>query len=120
MAVLIFRLRGVPDDEAEDIRALLQAHHFDFYETPPGNWGISMPALWLRDDADAERARELIADYQQERSRKSREAYEALKRQGKQPTLWKKFLSGPLRFIFYLAGILAVLYLSTMPFIGKA
>ncbi|MDD3518311.1 MAG: DUF6164 family protein, partial [Chromatiales bacterium] len=28
-------LRHVPDEEADDVRALLAEHDLDFYETPP-------------------------------------------------------------------------------------
>ena len=33
MPILLFRLNGVPDDEAEDIRALLHDNAIDYYET---------------------------------------------------------------------------------------
>jgi len=73
MAHLIFRLRQVPDDEAEDVRQLLSRANIDFYETDAGNWGISMPGLWLTDADDAEQAQQLIDDYQQERATKMRD-----------------------------------------------
>ncbi len=116
MAVQIFRLRGVAEDEAEDIRQLLTEQHFEFYETPGGNWGISMPALWLVNDEDKSKAEALIDDYQQTRFTKARSEYEQLKREGKQPTLISAFKENPAQFIFYLAGIAALIYLSTMPF----
>ena len=56
MPVKLFSLRGVPDDEADEIRALLAQHAIDYYETPPGNWGVSMPAIWLPDDSELARA----------------------------------------------------------------
>ena len=48
MALLLFRLRNVPDDEADEVRHLLNENSIEFYETSAGNWGISMPAIWLR------------------------------------------------------------------------
>ena len=48
MAKLLFNLRNVPDDEADEVRDLLTAHGVDWYETRPGNWGISTGALGLR------------------------------------------------------------------------
>ncbi len=117
MAVQIFRLRGVTDDEAEDVRILLTEHHFEFYETPGGNWGVSMPALWLVDDDQQEAAKALIAEYQTERYKTARSDYEQRKREGTQTTLLDTFKENPAQFIFYLAGILALIYLSTMPFI---
>ncbi len=117
MAKQIFRLRGVPDDEAEDIRQLLNEHHFEFYETPAGNWGVSMPALWLLDESQEEAARAVIADYQEKRFLTARANYEQLKREGKHATLWTSFRDNPLQFLLYLAGILALVYFSIMPFL---
>lgn len=51
MSKLLFKLRGVPDDEADEIRALLAEKQIEYYETSAGNWGISLPALWLQDDS---------------------------------------------------------------------
>ena len=39
MAKILFRLNGVSDDEANDVRELLSNNAIDFYETSPGNWG---------------------------------------------------------------------------------
>jgi hypothetical protein len=64
MAKRIFMLRGVPDKEADDVRALLSDSDIPFYETPRGNYGISMAALWLSNDGDEERARRIIEEYQ--------------------------------------------------------
>jgi len=50
MSKILFRLNGVSEDEIEDVRELLTEHDIDFYETPPGNWGISMPAIWVKED----------------------------------------------------------------------
>jgi len=120
MAVLLFRLNGVPQDEAEDIRALLDEHAIDYYETEQGNWGISLAAIWLRDEAQRERAMALIDAYQQERYTRAREAYEAKKQAGEVETLLGRALRQPLRFVLYLLAILAILYLSIVPFIKLA
>ncbi|MFO7288296.1 MAG: DUF6164 family protein, partial [Gammaproteobacteria bacterium] len=48
MAKLLLNLRGVPDDEADEIRALLEEHGIAFYETPPSRWGVSAGGIWLR------------------------------------------------------------------------
>jgi hypothetical protein len=39
MAKILFRLNGVSDEEANDVRELLANHAIDFYETSAGNWG---------------------------------------------------------------------------------
>ena len=41
MPKLLLSPRGVPEDEAEEIDALLSEHGIDHYLVPPGNWGIS-------------------------------------------------------------------------------
>lgn len=73
MAKLIFHLRNVPDDEADEVRQLLTAHGVDWYETEPGNWGISTGALWLRDAAAYPEARRLLDAYQLQRRDAARE-----------------------------------------------
>ena len=120
MPTLLFRLNGVPDDEADEVRALLRDSKIDFYETHAGRWGISLGGIWLRDvDGDrAEPARSLIEDYEQERTGRAREAYDEQRRSGRHETLVQRLLSDPLKVIAVFAIVLGVLYLSLMPFIG--
>lgn len=72
MAKLLFSLRNVPEDEAAEVRALLDRHDFDWYETEAGLLGMSSPALWLREAADHPRARALLDGYQQQRQLQAR------------------------------------------------
>jgi len=120
MGVRIFNLRGVPDDEAEDIRELLQQDNIDFYETPAGNWGMSMPSLWLQDESQEPRARALIAAYQKERQAKAQAEYARLEAAGENRTLFDSVRENPLRFIIYMIIICGLLYLSTAPFVDLA
>ena len=87
MAILLFRLNGVPDDEAADIRALLEQRHIDYYETDAGRWGISVAAIWLRDEDRLIEARRLIDAYEEERAATARAAYEELRRENRHDTL---------------------------------
>lgn len=116
-AVQLFILRGVPEDEADDIRKLLLDNEIDYYETPAGNWGISMPAIWLNDADQLDEARALVEKYQQERYIKARDEYAQLSKQGKDETLIDKIRNDPLRFVIYLAIIAIIVYFSTKPFI---
>ena len=82
MAKLIFRLHNVPDDEAEDVRQLLDEHGFETYETQAGRWRISMPGIWLIDNSRKDEARAVIEAYQRERQARLREAYETAREAG--------------------------------------
>ncbi len=112
MAQLLFSLRGVPEDEAWDIRDLLDTHEIDYYETSAGNWGVSMPALWLRDQQQLQQAQQLIAAYQQQRGETQRALYQQLKSSGEHKTLLRSFKQNPLQFLMYLGLIYMVLYFS--------
>lgn len=117
MPVLLFKLNGVPEDEADDIRELLKAHGIEFYETSAGRFGISLAAIWLRDDsADLARARQLIDAYQDERAQRARSEYAALREAGRNETLWDRLRLQPLRVAGYAAVILFILWLSLVPF----
>ena len=106
MSTLLFSLRGVAEDEAEEVRDLLTANELDYYETSAGNWGVSMPAIWLINNEDLGKARQLLAEYQQQRM--------LIQRKKADQTL--SFVSSvkekPLRFIVYLIAMLFVLYVS--------
>ena len=119
MSVQLFRLRNVPDDEAGEIRQLLSEHGIEFYETPAGNWGISMPALWLNDqnEHELERAKAIIEQYQEERGKRKRAEYERLRREGKHRTIVDVIRERPLQVLFYLLIALLILYFSTKPFL---
>jgi hypothetical protein len=112
MTLLLFNLRGVPEDEADEVRDLLTEQNIDFYETSAGNWGMSMPALWLRNDADLEKARYLLNQYQQQRFLTSRENYLQRKKAGQQNTLLKAFIEKPVLYCAYLFAMLLVVYVS--------
>lgn len=117
MASRLFNLRNVPEDEAEEVRRLLETHRIDYYETPPSPWGISMGALWLRDDDDRDRAERLLAAYQADRARAAREAYERLRREGRHESLLDGLRDRPLQAAVYTAIIALVLYFSIKPFL---
>lgn len=117
MATLLFRLNNVPDDEAMEIRELLSAAEIYFYETNAGFWRIGVDAIWLSDDTHAERARELIRNYQLERGQRQRQSYVELLEQGQAPTLWQNFCAAPFRFAGLLLASLFVLMLTLIPFV---
>ena len=120
MAVLLFRLRGVPDDEAEDVRSLLQQQGIDFYETSAGNWGVSMPAIWLRDELQMQRAKNLINTYETARAERIKSEQQALRQAGQHKTILHSLIEHPVRFIVYMAICALIAYFSIMPFVELA
>lgn len=118
MAKLLFRMRHVPDDEAQEVRALLEQNNIDFFETFPGNWGISMPALWLKDKDQYAEARDLLDAYQDDRRQRVQSEYQASKQRGEAKTTWQAFKESPIRLISYFTLIAIVLYLSLRFFLS--
>jgi hypothetical protein len=117
MSIRIFSLKNVPDDETIDVKDLLTEHQIEFYETPAGKWGISVPALWLKDDTQLLTARSLIEKYQQDRTIRVREEYERQKKAGKAPTIIDKVKEEPLKMVLYLTIIGFIMYVSIRPFL---
>lgn len=112
MAKILFRLNGVSDEEANDVRELLTHNAIDFYETSAGNWSVSMAAIWLKDEAQFAQARALLDAYQKERVIRMREEYARLKREGKNKTFLQAVSQKPVSFTIHLALAMLVIYLS--------
>ncbi len=111
-------LGGVPDDEAEEIRALLSENEIGCYEVPGSFMGISPPSIWLFDCSDYQRAGKLIEDYQEKRAALARGEYQRLKNEGRHKTILDSMKSHPFRFFIYLLLISLVIYLSLSPFLN--
>ena len=118
MAKKIFGLRGVPEDEADDIRQLLSENRIDYYETTAGNWGVSMPAIWLEDEQQFPQAKKLIDAYEAERSVRVRDEYERQKKAGENETLQDRLKRDPVTYIITIAFILFLLYIFIGPFVS--
>lgn len=115
MQTLLLNLRHVPDDEADEVRALLETNGIPFYETAPNRWGISAGAIWVRDKDDAAKARALMADYQARRSALGRAAWLDAQRDGSAPTWRSQLREAPLRVIAILLAILSIVAVSLWP-----
>ncbi len=118
MAKQLIKLRYVPEDERREICELLESNDIEFYETSAGTWGISLPALWLVHEEEYERARALLDTYSEERFRRARSEYEALKRAGKARTFRDIARENPFRFVLYMAIVVVLAYFSIAPFIA--
>ena len=117
MSKLLLNLRNVPDDEADDVRAMLDAKRIAFYETTPSPWGISAGGIWVTEDADFAEAKRAFDDYEQQRSARVRAEYAAAKRAGTAETFFSMLRADPLRVVMTLLGILLALGLVALPVI---
>lgn len=117
MSTLFLNLHNVPDDEADDVRALLDAQGIAFHETRPSMWGISFGGIWVTDDADFAAAKLAFDDYEQQRSVRVRAEFAAAKQAGTAPTFLSLLRDDPLRVVMMVLGILIVLGLVTLSFV---
>ena len=112
MPILLFPMRGVPEDEADEVRALLDEHHIDYYETYAGNWGVSTPGLWLRDDSAFIEAKALLNIYQAQRYQNAHTQYQELRQLGQHATFWRGFKERPGVYLSYFFVMGLVIYAS--------
>jgi hypothetical protein len=115
MAKLLMNLRNVPDDESGEVRALLDEHRIDYYETKPSRWGLSSACIWLRDERQFDEAKGLLAEYQKDRVRRARAEHAERQRRGEADTWYTVFLRNPVRFAIFVAAIVGMLYLAMLP-----
>ncbi len=118
MSHLLFKLSGVPEDEAEDIRDLLESAEIEWYETDSGRWGLGYAAMWTREESKVERAKELIKAYQIERYQKAQSELEQLEQSGQKISRLEFFMQSPIKFtlLVIFAGLLG--YFTVVPFFG--
>ena len=117
MSKLLLNLRNVPDDEADDVRAMLDAHGIAFYETTPSMWGISAGGIWVNDDAAIVVAKRLMAEYQGRRQSTARAEYAAARQAGTAETFWSVLRAEPGRVALTLLAILFLLGLVALPIV---
>ncbi len=117
MAILLLNLRHVPDDEADEVRALLDAQGIDYYETQPGPFGISAGGLWLSDPIHEDRARLRLREYQAQRASRAHEERETDRREGRLRGTWGLLRENPLQAVAAVIGILFVLAVTLLPFL---
>ena len=106
----------MPEDEADEVRYLLDENAVDYYETSAGNWGISVAALWVKESEEKDKAVKLIDDYELKRYQRSVSEYRESLKKGKQRTIVDLIVESPTRFIFTLIAIIFILFLTIYPF----
>lgn len=117
MAIKLFLLRNVPDDEAQQIRVLLEGHHIEFHETSAGVLGLGTAAIWIKSPGQLSHAKQLIAEFQSQRYLQARETYVENKNLGQQVRFSDLFHQNPAKVIGYIVVVLMIIYISIRPFI---
>ena len=108
MARLLLNLRNVPDDEIEDVCALLDANGIAHYRTNPSPFGISFGGIWVSEDAEHPRARALMDDYQQARGERVRGERAQALHDGTAETFTSQLRRRPIFVLLVLAGMIGI------------
>lgn len=111
MPKLLLNLRNVPEDEAAEVRELLDGLGVDWYETRPSIWGVSHGGLWLREESRYADVKARLDDYQRERQARARAEWDEAVQRGVAPTFADQLRAQPVRTILALgfAALLVVL-----------
>lgn len=117
MAKLLFHLKHVSEEEADEVRELLSENQIQFYETEAGRWMIGVSAIWLKDESQLDFAQSLIEEYQKQRYEQFAESRHHLNRRGILGNAWLAFWAHPIQFILALIAIGVVLGISILPFV---
>lgn len=115
MSKLLLNLRNVPDDEADDVRAMLDRARIAYYETPPSIWGISAGGIYVKDDADVPEAKRLMGEYQAQRRDRARAEHAAAVREGRAETFGTVLRNAPLRVVLTVLAIAFLIGLVALP-----
>ncbi|MFC0679363.1 DUF6164 family protein [Lysobacter korlensis] len=115
MAKLLLNLRNVLEDEADDVRAMLDQARIPYYETPPSMWGISAGGIYVKDNEDVPEAKRLMAEYQAKRRDRVRAEHEAAVRDGTAETFRTVLRTEPLRVALTVLAIIVLLGLVALP-----
>jgi hypothetical protein len=115
---LLLNLRLATDDEAAEIRELLDRHGVDWYQTQPGFWGISAGGIWLRDLERAAEVKGLLDAYQKQRVERVRAELEVERREGRAPTFIGELRAHPARMLVQLLAVVLLIVLTiALPFV---
>lgn len=115
MAKLLLNLRNVPDDELDEVRAMLDQKAIAYYETQPSRWGMSYGGVWLSNDDDLAEAKRLMADYQDKRQTRVRAEFAAARRDGSAQTFMDVVREQPLRVLLTVVAVVVLLGLVALP-----
>jgi len=115
MSRLLLNLRHVPDDEIDEVREMLDQNAVAYYQTQPSRWGMSYGGIWVGNDDDMPRARQLMAEYQGKRQSRVRAEHEAARRDGSAQTFMDVLREQPLRVLLTAVAVIVLLALVALP-----
>ncbi|MFT5259728.1 MAG: hypothetical protein ACI9J2_000224 [Saprospiraceae bacterium] len=115
---LLFRLRNVPEDEAIEVRSLLDENDINYRETSGGFLGLGTAAIWVDGDSKFDTASQLLTHYQDRRYREANAQLADDKQHDRHETLWSIFKQRPGQFLIYSLIACGIVYLSVKPFFG--
>ncbi len=113
-------LSHVPDDEYDEICALLDARGLQHYRIEPSRWGLHGGALWLVDEQRHDEASALLAQYQAQRAQRAQDAYRQARLDGSAPRMRDAWRAEPLRMLLLTLALLGAITLSVLPFLWLA
>lgn len=117
MSRLLMNLRHAPEDEIEDVRALLRDNGIEFYETEAGRWRISLAGIWV-EEQDYDAARRHFDAYQRERQIRMRAEHAAQRERGEALGVIDSLRANPLGFGLAIVVIIGILALMAWPYFG--
>ena len=62
--IKVFEIGGASREEVEGIRSLLKENKITYYETPHSNYGSTTAAIWVHNEPDYKKAREIVDEIQ--------------------------------------------------------
>ncbi len=110
MSIRIMNLRGVPEDELEEVIDLLDAEEIPYYSTPDSVFKLTSPGLWVHDAETAERAKAVLKTYQEERARNAQANRQRV-------SMFDAILQHPVKFFGSILISALIIYLLLAPFI---
>ena len=119
MSHLVFKLNSVPEDEADEVRDLLENANIPFYETNSGRWGLGFAAIWVKEKEFASAAKELVDNYQKERYQRIRAEHQEQEEAGEKISRLEYFMQSPIKFTILISFALALAYFTVIPFFSS-
>jgi len=108
VAIKLLSLNGVDNNEACEIRTLLNENDINYYETPGRNFAFIHGAIWLVDSSQFGKAQELITKYQAQRENNAKITYGEAVTSGEIKSFFQRVKDNIVVSAFWAIGILIV------------